>query len=441
MLHFISLGCPRNLVDTEVMLGIAKRHGYDFTDRIEAAQYIVINTCGFLKSARQEACDVLKEVFAEKRADAKVIVAGCMVKEYRGHLRELFPEIYYFIGSGNVDSILEALSSATSGECVTGTSYLQKKGEERLLSTPGHYAYLKVAEGCLKRCTYCSIPTIKGALVSRKVEDVKEEFSSLLDRGIFEVILIAQDLGDFGKDKKDKTENVKSLIGALLKDPREFWLRLMYIYPDEIDDELIDLIDSDDRICNYLDMPIQHADDEILKRMGRKTSRAEIEEVIAKLRSRIPDMVIRTSLITGFPGETEAQHLVLKEFIEEQKLDNIGIFKYSQEAFTLAAKFEGQIEEKEKERRYNELMEAQQQIAININGGLIGYQIPVVIDSIEEDVLVARTYGQCPDVDGTVLISNIDIDYDIITGQICLAEIREVDGYDLIADIIEVFED
>lgn len=305
--HFVSLGCARNLVDSEVMIGILLKAGFMAVPTMSEADYLVVNTCGFLQSARQEGIDTIRDMFAEKKPTAKVIVAGCMVQKHGSELKALFPEIHYLLGSGDVEKILDAIHAGESGEVISSAkSYLEWGEVPRTVTTPKHYAYLKIAEGCKKRCAFCIIPSIKGPLKSKEEPQVLKEFTALLNSGVFEVILIAQDLGDFGKDRKEKGALAK-LLRSMLQDPRPFWIRLLYLYPDEIDDELIAVMKSDPRICPYLDMPIQHINDRMLKAMHRTTSKAEIVSIIEKLRAEIPNVSIRTSLMVGFPGETEEE--------------------------------------------------------------------------------------------------------------------------------------
>ena len=299
--HFTSLGCARNLVDSEVMIGILLKAGFEMCQNREEADFLVVNTCGFLASSRQEGLDTIAELFRLKRETAKVIVAGCMVQKHSHEIKERFPQIHYLLGSGDIEKILEAIQAGSAGAAVTSArSYLEWGEVPRTISTPKHYAYLKIAEGCKKRCAFCIIPTIKGPLKSKLTTQVLKEFSALLSQGVFEVILIAQDLGDFGKDRKEKGA-LSQLLREMLKVNKKFWLRLLYLYPDEIDEELISVMKSDSRICPYLDMPIQHINDEILKAMHRTTSKAQILDTIATLRREIPHVVIRTSLMVGFP--------------------------------------------------------------------------------------------------------------------------------------------
>jgi ribosomal protein S12 methylthiotransferase len=435
--HLISLGCPRNLVDSEVMIGLLLKAGYECTGNPGEADFIVINTCSFLNASRLEGNDTIRTVFDSKKKSAKVIVAGCMVQQGKEELKKSFPEIHYFIGSGDVDQILQAFQAGSSGQAVSSAKSFLEWGEiPRTLSTPRHYAYLKIAEGCRKRCSYCIIPAIKGPLRSKSIEQVMKEFENLLDRGVFEVILIAQDLGDFGKDRGQKGE-LSALLREMMKVPRKFWLRLLYLYPDEIDDELIQVMKSDSRICPYLDMPIQHINDELLQSMRRKTSRAQIVEIIRKLRKEIPDISIRTSLIVGFPGESEEQFQELVGFVKKEKLDQIGIFKFSPEKEAVASRLENQISEEEKQRRLEILAKAQQKVVKKKNHDLIGRRILAIIDGNHPEsnlLLTARHSGQCPDIDGQIIIN--DAPKKVVQGQLYTIELTDVAGYDLIGRIL-----
>lgn len=431
--HFVSLGCARNLVDSEVMIGILLKAGFEITADKTEADYLVVNTCGFLESSRQEGIDTIDELFRDKKADAKVIVAGCMVQKHGADLKARFPGIHYFLGSGDVEKILDAVKTEEAGSHVTDArSYLEWGEIPRMLSTPKHYAYLKIAEGCRKRCAFCIIPSIKGPLRSKSVEQVLKEFRALLSQGVFEVILIAQDLGDFGKDRKEKGA-LAQLLRQMLEVPGDYWLRLLYLYPDEIDDELIVLMKSDARICPYLDMPIQHINNEMLKAMHRTTSREEIVHIIETLRKEIPGVVIRTSLMVGFPGETEEQFEEMVEFIQKTPLDNVGIFKFSLEKEAYAAKLPNQISEEVKEARFKKLAEVQFNVVQERNKKWIGKKVEAIVEGFHpssEFLLRARTKGQCPEIDGQIIIN--DARHVKSFGKLYEIEITDVADYDLI---------
>lgn len=438
-IHFISLGCPRNLVDSEVMLGILLKSGYEVSPALEDADYLVINTCGFLEASRKESMDTVRETLDSRKSTAKLIVTGCMVQTHSDVMQKEFPGIDYLLGSGDVEGILKAVESTQKGKLVTtARSYLEVGEVPRQLSTPKHYAYLKIAEGCRKRCAYCVIPTIKGPLRSKPHEQVMKEFNMLLDQGVKEIILIAQDLGDYGKERGSK--NLGALID-LIKDmlavKKDFWIRLLYLYPDEITDELIALVKSDKRICRYLDMPIQHINNGMLKAMRRATSKEDIISTITKLRKEMPDVVIRTSLIVGFPGETEEQFEELMTFVQEHPLDNIGVFKFSREPGSHAHDLPDQIPEAVKEKRYEKLMKTQKKVLAKLNKKWLGKKIEVVVEGYHPEtklLMRGRFYGQCPEIDGQVIIN----DGRNVTafGEVYTLEVTDVSEYDLVGRVL-----
>jgi len=436
---FISLGCPRNLVDSEVMLGILLKAGYEATNLMEDADFIVINTCGFLQASRDESLATIEESLENRKKTAKVIVTGCMVQSHSKDITDKFPQVDYMLGSGDVEGILKAVQSPEQGSQITNAkSYLEAGEVPRRLSTPKHFAYLKIAEGCRKRCAYCIIPDIKGPLKSKSSEQVLKEFRILLSQGVKEIILIAQDLGDWGKDLGHKrVDGLMLLLKELLKEPGDYWIRLLYLYPDEITDELIALIKSDSRICPYLDMPIQHVNNDVLKSMHRATSREDIIRTITKLRQEIPEISIRTSLIVGFPGETEEQFLELCQFLQDYPLDHVGIFKYSQEPGSRAGVMENQITQEVKDDRWNRLMEVQSKIAEANQKKYVGQRLLTIVEGYHPEsnlLMQARHRGQCPDIDGAIIIN----DGRKVTGfgERYLVEITGVAGYDLLGRVV-----
>lgn len=440
-IHFVSLGCARNLVDTEVMLGILLKSGYEVTDSPNRADYLVVNTCGFLASARQESCDSINYLFEEKKKSAKVIVTGCMVQKHKDELKDKFPHIHYFLGSGDVEKILEAVQSSDSGEAVTSArSYLQWGEIPRQLSTPHHYAYLKIAEGCAKQCAFCVIPKIKGPLRSKPQPQVLKEFDALLSQGVHEIILIAQDLGDYGKERKEKGA-LETLIREMLQRKNDFWIRFLYLYPDEITEELIDLMASDSRICAYLDMPIQHINDQMLKAMRRRTNSAQIKQTIQMLRTKLPQVIIRTSLMVGFPGETEEQFEELVQFIQDYPLDNIGIFSYSLEKESPSAKMQGHLNEEVKQQRFQRLATVQKEVVRKRNQAYIGQKLKVIVEGFHpesEYLMRGRFYGQCPEIDGQIIINDgrlVDA-----FGKFYEVLISDVADYDLIGQVLRPIE-
>lgn len=437
-IHFTSLGCARNLVDTEVMIGILLQAGYEITPAAQEADFLVVNTCGFLAASREESLSVIGDLFEEKKKSAKLIVAGCMVQKHKDEIEQRFPGVHYYIGSGDMEKVIDAVRSASPGDAVTSArSFLQWGEIPRVTSTPKHFAYLKIAEGCAKRCAFCIIPTIKGPLKSKTIEQVMKEFNALLNQGVHEVILIAQDLGDFGKERKE-ANGLEALLKEMLTVKKDFWLRLLYLYPDEITDELITLIKSDKRLCRYLDMPIQHINNTMLKAMRRKTSREQIIEIISKLRSEVEGITIRTSLMVGFPGETDEQFEELLEFVQKYPLDNVGIFKFSAEEGAHAAKLPNQISEAVKEERYTRLANAQMEMVEQRGDRFIGKKMQVMVEGYhpESELLMRGRYaGQCPEIDGQVIIN----DGRKVTafGKLYEVEITDVAGYDLIGRVIK----
>ena len=433
--HFTSLGCARNLVDTEVMIGILLRAGFCAVENAADADYLVVNTCGFLESAREEGFKTIETLIQEKKKAAKIIVAGCMVRGSKDSLKEKFPEIHYFLGSGDMEKVLEAVMSEEKGEYLSDAkSYLQQGEVPRTLSTPKHYAYLKIAEGCKKRCAFCIIPLIKGKLVSKSVSQVMKEFLLLVNEGCKEVILIAQDLGDFGKDRGE-ADGLETLLKEMVKVKGSHWIRLLYLYPDEITEGVIKIIKENPQICRYLDMPLQHINDRILKRMHRKTDRAQIESILTHLRKEIPEIVIRTSLMVGFPGETEEEFTELLAFVKSYKLDNVGIFKYSREKESYSDTLDGHVSEEIKQDRYDRLVKAQSESLDSDK--YIGERLSVLIDGYHpesKDLLVGRFMGQCPEIDGKVIIN----DWRKVSnfGEFYEVEITDAIGYDLIGRVL-----
>lgn len=437
--NFTSLGCPRNLVDSEVMLGILLKAGYEVTEAVEEADYLVVNTCGFLDSSRTESKQAIAELLDCKKKSAKLIVTGCMVSKHRDEIETAFPGVHYLLGSGDVEGILKAVQSDTQGQQIgSARSYLEAGEIPRMLSTPSHYAYLKIAEGCRKACAYCIIPKIKGPLQSKSTEQILKEFRSLLAQGVKEIILIAQDLGDFGKDQGHRKGRLGELLKEILKVEGDYWLRLLYLYPDEIDNELIELMQQDKRLLPYLDMPIQHINNEMLKAMRRTTSAEQIKSAITLLREKVPDVHIRTSLIVGFPGETEAQFEELMAFLKEFPLNHVGIFKYSREEGTVAGQMENQIPEKVKEKRQSKLAAVQQEVIAQLNQKMIGCKMTVVVENYHPEtdlLLIGRYFGQCPEIDGQVILNDWQKVEEL--GERYLVEITDVAGYDLVGRVLK----
>lgn len=437
---FTSLGCPRNLVDSEVMLGILLRAGYEVAEEVDEADYLVVNTCAFLESSRQESKEAIAHLMDQKKPGAKLIVTGCMVSKHRDEIEKTFPGVHYLLGAGDVEGILKAVRSDAQG-CQIGSakSYIEAGEVPRTLSTPKHYAYLKIAEGCRKACAYCIIPQLKGPLQSKRLEQILKEFRALLALGVKEIILIAQDLGDYGKDHGSPRQGkLAELLKEILLIEGNYWIRLLYLYPDEIDDALIELLQSDSRILPYLDMPIQHINDTMLRLMRRQTTTQEIKETITKLRSKLPDIHIRTSLIVGFPQETEEQFEELASFLQEYPLNHVGIFKYSQEAGTPAGKMDGQISEEVKQSRQERLAAIQQKSVERLNQQMVGRTLEVVIEGHHPEtdlLLIGRYFGQSPDIDSCVILN----EWQGVSsfGERYLVEITDLAGYDLVGRVIK----
>jgi len=467
-IFFQSLGCPRNFVDTEVMLGMSVQSGLlELTQEVEEADVLVVNTCGFLESARDESQQVIQELVQTKKAGSHLLVTGCMVNLHKDQILQDFPGVDAILGSGAIDKVLDTLQQLEHQkhggdqqrivQSAHRRSFLERGDTPRFLATPPHYAYLKIAEGCKKQCSFCIIPKIKGRLQSKRIPQLVQEFQAILEHGASEVILIAQDLGDYGKDLKtnelppsssssssSSPTNLEQLLRALLDatDDPNLWIRLLYLYPDEITPELIRVMESDSRICRYLDMPIQHSHNEMLKLMRRKTTGEEIKATIQMLRERIPGIHIRTSLMVGFPGETESHFQHLLEFVQEYELDNVGVFTYSNEPLAYSSKLPHHVPDEVKEERYHRLMQAQLETVRRKNQRRVDQKerIEVVIEGLqqqEEDsnaVIVGRYYGQCPDIDGQVLLDGNERVY---AGARYWVEVTGFDEYDLIGRVVD----
>lgn len=435
---FISLGCPRNFVDTEVMLTLVRRAGFEATANEAEADFLVVNTCAFLQIAREESIETIASLLSIKKPSAKLIVTGCMVAKHLMELKAKFPEIHTYLGAGDIGSIVEALSASEKMERASvQRSYLEQRGFQRDVASGNSFAYLKIAEGCRKGCSYCLIPKIKGPLKSKTKEQVIDEFTHLLNLGVKEIILIAQDLGDFGKDNGGSLTN---LLKELLSIKGDYWLRLLYLYPDEITDELIELISSDSRILPYLDMPIQHISDPILKAMGRYTTSEMIRQTIAKLKAKIPHIHLRTSLIVGFPNESELDFLKLFDFLKESEFHHVGIFAYSREAGTKAYDMPNQIAEEVKEERVKRLSLMQFEIVSKLNQKMVGKELDVIVEGYHPEssnLMVGRYFGQAPEIDGQVIIN--DIRPISAFHERYRVKVSSVAGYDLIAAPIKKF--
>lgn len=436
---FISLGCDKNLVDTEVMLGLLASKGHQMVDDEKDADVIVINTCCFIHDAKEESIQNILEMAELKKEGClkALIVTGCLAQRYKEEIIEEIPEVDAVLGTTSYDKILDAIDEALEGHHrveMTDIDALPLVDTKRLVTTGGHFAYLKIAEGCDKHCTYCIIPKIRGNFRSVPMERLLKEAEELAEQGVKELILVAQETTLYGKDIYGE-KSLHKLLKELCKISGIRWIRILYCYPEEITDELIQVMKEEKKICHYLDLPIQHASDAILKRMGRRTSKAQLEEIIAKLRKEIPDITLRTTLITGFPGETEEQHEELMEFVDEMEFDRLGVFTYSPEEDTPAALMDDQIEEEVKEDRQAELMELQQDIAFDLAEDMIGKEVLVLIEGkvADENAYVGRTYKDAPNVDGLIFVNTEE---ELMSGDFARVKVTGALEYDLIGEII-----
>ena len=436
---FISLGCDKNLVDTEVMLGLLASRGYEMTDDETEADIIVINTCCFIHDAKEESIQNILEM-AEYKKEGKVkalIVTGCLAERYRQEILDEIPEVDEVLGTTAYDRILDAVDMALEGKkevMLSELDALPLPDTKRLVTTGGHFAYLKIAEGCDKHCTYCIIPKIRGNFRSVPMERLVNEARNLAEHGVKELILVAQETTLYGKDLYGE-KSLHRLVRELCKISGIRWIRILYCYPEEITDELIQVMKKEPKVCNYLDLPIQHASDAILKRMGRRTSKQELVDIIGKLRKEIPDICLRTTLITGFPGETQEQHEELMEFVDEMEFDRLGVFTYSPEEGTPAAEMPDQIDEELKEDRQAELMELQQEIAFDNAERIAGQEVLVMIEGkvADENAYVGRTYRDAPNVDGLIFINT---DEELISGDFARVKVTGALDYDLIGELL-----
>ncbi|HIZ81492.1 MAG TPA: 30S ribosomal protein S12 methylthiotransferase RimO [Candidatus Mediterraneibacter pullistercoris] len=436
---FISLGCDKNLVDTEVMLGLLATRGYEMTDDETQADVIVINTCCFIHDAKEESIqNILEMAEYKKQGKAKaLIVTGCLAQRYRQEIIDEIPEVDEVLGTTAYDRILDAVDAALKGEhevMLSDLDAMPLPDTKRLVTTGGHFAYLKIAEGCDKHCTYCIIPKIRGNFRSVPMERLLKEAEELADQGVKELILVAQETTLYGKDLYGE-KSLHILLKKLCKISGLRWIRILYCYPEEITDELIQVIKEEPKICNYLDLPIQHANDTILGRMGRRTSKQELVDIIGKLRMEIPDICLRTTLITGFPGETEVQHEELMEFVDEMEFDRLGVFTYSPEEDTPAAEMPDQIDEEVKLDRQEELMELQQEIAFDNEQAMVGREVLVMIEGkvADENAYVGRTYRDAPNVDGLIFIHT---DEELLSGDFARVRVTGSVDYDLIGELL-----
>lgn len=437
---FISLGCDKNLVDSEEMLGLLNSRGYTFTDDETEADVIIINTCCFINDAKEESVQTILEM-AEYKKTGKckaLIVTGCMAQRYKQEILDEVSEVDQVLGTTAYEKIVEAVDEALAGSRGVEEkplSYLPQTDAKRMVTTGGHYAYLKIAEGCNKCCTYCIIPKLRGRYRSVPMERLIEQAKELAAQGVKELILVAQETTVYGVDLYGK-KSLHLLLEQLCQISGLRWIRILYCYPEEIYEDLIQTMKREEKICHYLDLPIQHASDAVLRRMGRRTTRADLEQIVTHLREEIPDIVLRTTLIAGFPGETEEQHQEVMEFIDEMEFDRLGVFTYSQEEDTPAASMPDQIDEETKLNWQEELMELQQEIAFDRAEGRTGSVVTAMIEGkvADEDAYVARTYGDAPNVDGLLFVQTAE---ELNSGDFVRVRITGAVEYDLIGELTE----
>ncbi len=441
----VSLGCDKNLCDSEAMLGLLAKHNYNITNDEQEADAIIVNTCSFIKDAMEESVNTVLEMAKLKQQNLKyLIVTGCMAQRFKDEIFDEIPEIDACLGTSSFDKILDVIEELKARDGIEDAEEISVYDDidrlatitesNKVITSGTFMGYLKIAEGCDKFCTYCVIPHIRGHYRSVPMEQLLKEAEYMASQGIEELVLVAQETTCYGKDLYGE-KRLHVLVRELAKIDGIKWIRLMYCYPEEIYDELIDCFKEEPKLLHYIDMPMQHSEDAILKRMGRRTDRAGIQAVIEKLRETAPDIAIRTSLIAGFPGETQEEHEALMAFLDEQELDRVGVFTYSREDGTPAATFENQIDEETAEQWRNEIMELQQEISLDKNETFVGKIMQVIIEgySSDDDVYVGRTYRDAPGVDGLVFVN---CDYELMSGQIVDVRINEVGPYDMIGGIV-----
>jgi len=436
----VSLGCPKNLVDAEIMLGHLPSDRYEIVTDEEQAEIIIVNTCTFINDAKEESIETILQLADLKKTGncRLLVVSGCLPQRYRDELQEEFPEVDLFMGTGDAPRIVQLLESGLSRRDSLGAiedlpDYLYDHTTPRVASSPFYSTYVKIAEGCSHHCSYCVIPRVRGALRSRSIASVVEEIERLTERGVVEVNLIAQDITAFGRDRDDGATLVQ-LLRELVRIEKLQWLRLLYAYPDGISDELLDLIAGEEKICAYLDIPLQHIDDQLLRQMNRRIDEQGVRDLVARIRSRLPEVTLRTSFIVGFPGESEEQFSKLQQFVAEGHFERVGVFRYSREEGTPAAEMEAQVPERTKQSRYRKLMKAQSRVSFRKNRALIGRVEPVLVEGYSEEtelLLRGRSVRQAPDVDGQVYITAGQADI----GQIVNLKITDSSEYDLIGEI------
>lgn len=443
-LYFVSLGCDKNLVDSEKMLALLASHSVEITEDVSQAEIIIVNTCGFIQDAKEESIETILEMAAYKEQGVcqALIVTGCLAQRYAEEMEKEIPEVDAVVGTTAYDRIFEAVEETLAGKKIhlmSELDYLPSHLTKRLGSAAGYTSYLKIAEGCSKRCTYCIIPYLRGNYRSVPMEEVLEEAEELAQKGTKELIIIAQETTVYGVDLYGE-KKLPELLNRLCAIKGIEWIRLMYCYPEEITEELLDTMASQPKICHYLDLPIQHCNDMVLKRMGRKTNKQDLLKKIALIREKMPDVTLRTTLISGFPGETEEQHEECLEFVRDIRFDRLGVFPYSSEEGTPAAEYDNQVEDETKRLWADEIMEVSQNIIFEENETLVGKTMGVMVEGFlpEDEVYVGRTYRDAPDIDGCVFFS---APYEIISGTMLTVLVTEARGYDLVGELWNEEED
>ena len=438
-LFFVSLGCDKNRVDSEKMLAIMSGHQYEITDVPEDAEVIIVNTCGFISDAKEESIETLLEMaeFKKEGHCRALIATGCLAQRYAAEIKEEIPEVDGIVGTTAYDQIFEVVSHVLEGQkycCMKDLDYLPHNLTSRVPSAASYVSYLKIAEGCNKRCSYCIIPSLRGNYRSVPMEELLKEAELLAEQGAKELILVAQETTLYGLDLYGK-KSLPQLLHKLAQIQGIEWIRILYCYPEEITDELLYTIRDEEKVCAYLDVPIQHCNDDILRAMGRQTNKKELIERIARVREIVPDIALRTTLISGFPGETKQQHEECVDFVANMKFDRLGVFPYSPEEGTKAAEMEDQLEDEIKRRWADEIMEAEQQVIFEENESMVGRVFRVIVDGYlaEEDVYMARTYRDAPNVDGCVFFQ---APYEIVSGTMLSVMVTDANGYDLIGEIV-----
>ena len=439
---FISLGCDKNLADSEEMLGLLTGSGHEIVDSEEEAEAIVVNTCCFIHDAKEESINTILEMAEYKKSGVcqVLIVTGCMAQRYKEEIIQEIPEVDAVLGTTSYGDIVQALNEASAGkhfEEFKDINSLPEDSGRRVITTGGHFGYLKIAEGCDKHCTYCIIPSLRGNFRSVPEERLLAQAEYMASQGVKELILVAQETTVYGTDLYGK-KTLHLLLRKLCQIKGIRWIRILYCYPEEIYDELIQVMKEEKKICHYLDLPIQHCSDRILKRMGRRTSKAQLVEIITKLRKEIPDIVLRTSLITGFPGETEEDHQELMEFVDEMEFDRLGVFTYSPEEDTPAATMKDQVPEELKEERRDEIMELQQEISLDKGNQRIGQEMLVMIEGkvSGESAYIGRTYMDAPKVDGYIFVQTGEL---MVTGDFAKVRVTGALEYDLIGELTDEY--